>query len=334
MTNSLMILIAGPYASGTNGAPDLMAQNLARLEEAAWPIFRAGHVPMIGEWVALPVLSSAGATGPAYPLASDVMYPTAERLLQHCDAVLRLPGASRGADQDVAIARRRGIPVYTSLDEIPGIAPAVPDAAEEPGASFLADPEVTPDVQAMYDEDVADDGFVWNLSRLWAHQPGTQKRLYALMLDAFRPSGLSVRQRAILVVATASTPRDSYCSFAWGGRLARYADAATAASVLTGVDAGLTVQEAAMAAWARRIATDPNATTPADVDRLREAGLDDDQIFAITVFVGLRIAMATVDGALGARPDAELIAALPAEVRAVVDYGRQPLPARRVADGA
>ncbi|MBO3665094.1 DUF4406 domain-containing protein [Microbacterium stercoris] len=115
----LLILIAGPYASGTDGDPELMARNLKRLEEAAWPIFRAGHVPMIGEWVALPVLSSAGASGPTDPLAAEVMYPTADRLLQHCDAVLRLPGASRGADQDVAIARERGIPVWYSLEEIP-----------------------------------------------------------------------------------------------------------------------------------------------------------------------------------------------------------------------
>ena len=75
---------------------------------------------MIGEWVALPVLSSAGASGPTDPLPADVMYPTAERLLQHCDAVLRVPGDSRGADQDVAIATGRGIPVYYSLGEIPG----------------------------------------------------------------------------------------------------------------------------------------------------------------------------------------------------------------------
>ena len=122
MTKSLMILIAGPYASGTDGDPVLMAQNLARLEEAAWPIFRAGHIPMIGEWVALPVLSSAGAGGPADPLAADVMYPTAERLLQHCNGVLRLPGESRGADQDVAIAEQRGIPVYRRLEDVPGVA--------------------------------------------------------------------------------------------------------------------------------------------------------------------------------------------------------------------
>lgn len=115
----MLILIAGPYASGTNGDPALMARNLKRLERAAWPVFQSGHVPMIGEWVALPVLESAGASGPTDPLAAEVMYPTAERLLQHCDAVLRLPGESRGADQDVAIARGRGIPVYYSLDEIP-----------------------------------------------------------------------------------------------------------------------------------------------------------------------------------------------------------------------
>jgi hypothetical protein len=120
VTRPLLILIAGPYRSGTGDDPDLMAANLSRLEEAAWPIFRAGHVPMIGEWVALPVLSSAGATGVTDPLAEQVMYPTAQRLLQHCDAVLRLPGDSRGADQDVAIARERGIPVYTRLEDVPG----------------------------------------------------------------------------------------------------------------------------------------------------------------------------------------------------------------------
>jgi len=120
----LLVLIAGPYRSGTGGDPDRIAANLDRLEQASWPVFAAGHIPMIGEWVALPVLASAGASGPLDPLASQVMYPTARRLLEHCSAVLRLPGESTGADQDVAIAQERGLPVYYDLREVPGVASA------------------------------------------------------------------------------------------------------------------------------------------------------------------------------------------------------------------
>jgi hypothetical protein len=123
MTDPLLILIAGPYRSGTADDEDLMAANLARLEQAAWPVFRAGHVPMIGEWVALPVLRSRGVPSVTDQLAEQVMYPTAQRLLAHCDAVLRLPGASRGADQDVAIARERGLPVWHRIEDVPGYQP-------------------------------------------------------------------------------------------------------------------------------------------------------------------------------------------------------------------
>jgi len=121
MPKPLLILIAGPYRSGTGDDPELLARNLARLEEAAWPIFRAGHLPVIGEWVALPVLRGAGGDSVTDPVAKRIMYPTAERLLAHCDAVLRLPGESTGADQDVAIATERGLPVYYRLEDIPAV---------------------------------------------------------------------------------------------------------------------------------------------------------------------------------------------------------------------
>jgi uncharacterized peroxidase-related enzyme len=188
--------------------------------------------------------------------------------------------------------------------------------------SFLREPPVSPDVRALYDENLEDDGYVWNVSRLWAHQPGTLKQLFGLMSQAFAPGGLTFRQRGILVTAAASALGDSYCSLAWGGKLGRASDAATAAGVLSGSDTGLTGQEKAMAAWARKVATDPNTTTQADVLALREAGLDDGQIFAITAFVALRLAFSTVNDALGAQPDAQLAASLPPEVREAVTYGR------------
>ncbi len=119
MTTPLLILIAGPYRSGTKDEPERLAANLAHLESVAWPIFQAGHIPMIGEWVALPIMNAIGSTvGDDQSLR--ILTPTAERLLQHCDAVLRLPGASTGADNDVRIARQRGIPVYDSIEQIPG----------------------------------------------------------------------------------------------------------------------------------------------------------------------------------------------------------------------
>ncbi len=122
MTKPMMILIAGPYRSGTGDDPAKMAENLKRLEEASWPIFEKGHVPMIGEWVALPIWQKAGGQAVGDALYERILHPTAGRLLQHCDAVLRLPGASQGADSDVKIARERGIPVYFTLEDIPAAA--------------------------------------------------------------------------------------------------------------------------------------------------------------------------------------------------------------------
>jgi uncharacterized peroxidase-related enzyme len=188
--------------------------------------------------------------------------------------------------------------------------------------SFLHEPPVSLQVQALYDQDLADSGYVWNGSRLWAHQPETLNRLFELMSQAFKPSGLNLRQRGILVAAAASTLGDSYCSLAWGGKLAKASDTAVAAGVLNGSDAGLTDQEKAMAAWARKVAKDPNATTPADIQALRDAGLDDGQIFAITAFVALRVAFATINDSLGAQPDAQLAQSLPRQVREAVTYGR------------
>jgi hypothetical protein len=72
-------------------------------------------------------------------------------------------------------------------------------------AGFLDDAPLTPQAQTLFEEDVAEDGYVWNVSRLWAFQPDTMKSLFELMSNAFRPSRLTYRQRAILVTALAST---------------------------------------------------------------------------------------------------------------------------------
>jgi len=115
------ILIAGPYRSGTNDDPHLMEQNLRRLEEVALPLFRAGHTPMIGEWVALPLMRAAGSKKPGDDAYNEIAYPVAKRLLLKCDAVLRLAGESNGADEDVRLAKELGLKVFYRFEDIPAV---------------------------------------------------------------------------------------------------------------------------------------------------------------------------------------------------------------------
>jgi len=187
---------------------------------------------------------------------------------------------------------------------------------------FLGVPDATAEVQRMFDEDAAELGYVMNVSRLWAYQPATATGLFTLLAQVNSADRLSLRQRSILVTACASAFGDSYCSLAWASKLAKASDPQTAARVLVGVDDGLSASERAMAAWARKVALDPNATTAADVQELRDAGFTDSQIFTITVFVALRLAFSTVNDALGLRPDSALRSTAPAMLRDAVTFGR------------
>lgn len=202
-----------------------------------------------------------------------------------------------------------------------------PGSGETSPRGFLAEPDASADVRDLYEADLAEDGFVMNLTHLWAHAPQTKDALFDLLGDAVAVADLTFRQRGLLVAATASTLGDAYCSLAWGNRLAAAASPAVAAAILSGREDDepeLDASDRALVGWARAAAQDPSRTTMAKVQALRKAGFDDRQIFGITLFVGLRIAFATVNGALGAVPDSELLDASPDPVRAAITYGRLP----------
>lgn len=116
----MMILIAGPYRSGTGDDPQKLAANVVAMEAFALPLFRAGHVPVVGEWLALPLVALAGSRQVGDAAFDEIFHPIAERLLAHCDAVLRVGGASQGADLMVEVARQRGLRVFETLAEVPG----------------------------------------------------------------------------------------------------------------------------------------------------------------------------------------------------------------------
>ncbi|WP_020393056.1 carboxymuconolactone decarboxylase family protein [Kribbella catacumbae] len=190
------------------------------------------------------------------------------------------------------------------------------------GAGFLAEPEPTEERRQFLDDDLTEPGFIMNVTRLWAHQPSALVALFDLLRVINAPHRFSYRERGILIAACTSASHDSYCTLSWGSKLAAATDVATAVSVVLGDDGPLSDTERAMAEWARKVARDPNGTSAADVQQLRDAGLTDPQIFAITAFVAARIAYATVNNALGAQPDAELAAKAPRELVEAITYGR------------
>lgn len=117
--SSLMILVAGPYRSGTNDNPDLIAANVRNMTETALDLYKMGHMPVLGEWFALPLIEAAGSTRMGDAIFNEIFHPLAIRLIDHCDAVLRIGGPSQGADEMVRAAQAKGKIIFRQKEEIP-----------------------------------------------------------------------------------------------------------------------------------------------------------------------------------------------------------------------
>ena len=118
----LMILIAGPYRSGTNDDPELMAENVRAMNRVALRLFRAGHLPMVGEWLALPLVETAGSQRVGDEAFTEIFHPIAHALAERCDACFRIGGSSTGADEMVKLAEARGQQVFYRVEDVPGCA--------------------------------------------------------------------------------------------------------------------------------------------------------------------------------------------------------------------
>jgi uncharacterized peroxidase-related enzyme len=188
---------------------------------------------------------------------------------------------------------------------------------------FLQVPIESEASSRLYKSDLDQQGFVMNLSRLWAWRPEVCEAFSALRGLLTTQSSLSDRELAVIVCATAASLGDSYCALAWGKKLAAASDAPAAAAVLQDIDSDtLTPRDQALSVWARKVAGNPNATTTEDVQVLRAVGFSEREIFEATAFVAFRLAFSTVNDALGVRPDWQLAAAAPPEVRQAVTFGR------------
>jgi hypothetical protein len=114
----LMILVAGPYRSGTDGDPARIRANVEAMTATSLELWRRGHLPVMGEWFALPLIEAATAAGD-HDADEAIFHPIAEAVLARCDGCLRIGGASAGADRMVETARRLGKSVWHGIDEVP-----------------------------------------------------------------------------------------------------------------------------------------------------------------------------------------------------------------------
>jgi hypothetical protein len=118
LNRSQLILVAGPYRSNTNDDPALIDANYRQMNEAALELFRMGHLPITGEAIALPMIEVAGSRTTGDTIWNEIFHPVGRMLVARVDAVLRIGGASAGADEMVSLARSAGKRVYFSTAEI------------------------------------------------------------------------------------------------------------------------------------------------------------------------------------------------------------------------
>lgn len=115
---SLMILVAGPYRSGTNDDPELIAANVKAMTDTALELYQMGHLPVLGEWFALPLIEAAGSKQIGDEIFNKMFHPIAVDLIDHCDAVLRIGGSSKGADEMVSTGKAKGKIIFYNIEDI------------------------------------------------------------------------------------------------------------------------------------------------------------------------------------------------------------------------
>ena len=113
----MLILIAGPYRSGTNEGPLLLRKNVEAMESYAVAIFRAGHIPMVGEWLALPLVALAGSQKIGDAPFNEIFHPVAIRPLEN-------------ATPCSASAALRWAPTKWSASHAPWVSPSTPGSTK------------------------------------------------------------------------------------------------------------------------------------------------------------------------------------------------------------
>lgn len=158
-----------------------------------------------------------------------------------------------------------------------------------------------------------------NYERAFAEHPDVYRAWRALV--GAITARMDARRYELATFAAAQARRSSYCSLAHGEILAGRFGVDVARLGADPAGAGLDATDAAVMAFAAKVARDPASVDPADHERLRDAGLDDAEIMDVAVAASARCFFSGVLDAMLVAPD-ERYAGLPDALRRVLVVGR------------
>jgi len=164
--------------------------------------------------------------------------------------------------------------------------------------------QATGAVRELYERAQAGPGYVPNYAKLFSLRPEVNAAWGALR-GSIR-GHMEPRRYELVTLAAARALRCAYCALAHGKVLddKLLAPGQLEALLRSPADAGLTLAEVAVMAFAERVARDATSVTEAEVRALREQGLTDAEVFDVAAAAAARCFFSKLLDALGAEPDA------------------------------
>jgi uncharacterized peroxidase-related enzyme len=194
----------------------------------------------------------------------------------------------------------------------------------------IPDEKISAEVQAMYERQKSFWGFVPNYARVFCWRPELMGLWAQLQIGIKRT--MDKRRFELITFAAAHTLRSTLCSLAHGRALTQFFSPEDVQLMARGASpASLSTAEAAMMAFARKVARGPFAVAASDVETLKKHGFSDAEVFDITAAVAARAFWTGIVESLGVEPE-PVFHELEPEFRKTMTVGR-PFPNGRPANG-
>jgi uncharacterized peroxidase-related enzyme len=190
----------------------------------------------------------------------------------------------------------------------------------------IGDQEASGEVADVYDQERKERGYVMDATRALSTRPEVLLAWERFMAAACKGGfTLSLRDWRLITLVAAKHIGSTYCSLVYGRALVE--DLGSAEAVLAVErdfrSAGLSERKVAMLEYAEKVTVAAHAITEDDVERLRQHGFSDEQVFDVALCAAIRNMFSRLIDAVGATPDPDLRELEPAELRDALTVGRQ-----------